>query len=200
LHLLRDGAPVSPVTDTPVRVGDDLLLRRLAEGDIPAVRTVLSGAFESEQLGQEVGSRLEDYCVSGQAGLTLDEQVRESLPTEYWVMVETGGEVLGICGLYRFSWAWKRSFWLGWFAVAPSRQNRGMGAIMLTTLLRIARSKGCQVFKVETGKGGKATAFYKKLGFVEEGVLSRHYSQNLDALVLSRDLSDVLPLDTGTER
>jgi N-acetylglutamate synthase-like GNAT family acetyltransferase len=183
----------------PVRMGDDLLLRRFVHKDIPAVRTILTGAFESVQLGQEVGSRLEDYCASGQAALTLDEQVHESLPTEYWVMVESGGQVLGICGLYRFGWAWKRSFWLGWFAVDPTRQNRGLGTTMLTTLLRIARTKGAEVFKVETGYGGKATAFYKKLGFLEEGVLSRHYSQNLDALILSRDLSDVHALGTVAE-
>ncbi len=175
-----------------VIVNESLSLRRLHRPDIDTMREIVAGAFESKSLGDEVAETLRHYCDSGRELLDLDEQTTEPLPSEYWALVNLeAGEPLGVCGLYRFAWAWEKSFWLGWFAVAPRLQGQGLGTTMLQTLFKVARTKGCEVFKVETGRGSRATDFYKKVGFMEEGVLSRHYSQTLDATVLSRDLTDI---------
>jgi len=175
-----------------IPVSASLMLQRFRQDQIDPIRAIVAGAFDSEALAEEVAHTLRCYCESGRALLELDEQTDEPLPTEYWIMVDLDTMTpLGICGLYRFAWAWEKSFWLGWFAVTPDRHGQGLGTDMLQTLFRIARSKGCEVFKVETGRGSRATQFYKKMGFTEEGVLSRHYSQTLDATVLSRDMADI---------
>jgi GNAT superfamily N-acetyltransferase len=182
-----------------VRVNDSMFLRRMEREDIASVREILAGAFDSERLGDEVAEDLRAHCDRGQHGLALDHQ-REAVPTEYWVLQEAGGgPPLCITGLYRFEWAWDRCFWLGWFAVAPDRMNQGIGSAALQTVLRIARAKGCEVFKVETGRGSRAIPFYKRHGFVEEAVLRRHYSRDLDAQVLARDMEDIVPAEVETD-
>jgi N-acetylglutamate synthase-like GNAT family acetyltransferase len=179
----------------PVDAEGAPVLRRLETGDIEAVREIVAGAFNSPDLGEKVAVYFDDYCRSGLDRLTLDQQPHESVPVEYWVLTDTvSGEVIGLCGLYRFRWAWTQSLWLGWTAIAPYLQSRGVGAAMLMTLMRIARARGAEVFKVETPLGGRAVSFYKKLGFIEEGILSKHYDADMDALVLSRDMSDITPL------
>jgi GNAT superfamily N-acetyltransferase len=178
-----------------VPVSASLILVRYQAGQQEAIRAIVAGAFDSQLLGDEVAHTLECYSKSGRADLELDQQTTEPLPTEYWTLIDVETKwPLGLCGLYRFAWAWEKSFWLGWFAVSSELHGQGLGTAMLQTLFQIARSKGCEVFKVETGRGSKATQFYKKMGFTEEGTLSRHYSQTLDATVLSRDLSDIEPL------
>ena len=175
-----------------VTVNTGYVLRRLRAPDIETVGRIVAGAFGSEEIGEEVTTMMRHYCASGRADLDLDEQETEPLPSEYWVLEDIrGGKLFGISGLYRFAWAWKRSFWLGWFAVSAEEHGKGLGTLMLQSLLRIAKTKGCEVCKVETARGGRATRFYERNGFAVEGILSKHYSSQLDAQVLSRSMEDI---------
>lgn len=172
-----------------IQLNDDIQLRRLKLDDIPAVRTVVAGAFNSADLGAEVARRFFLYCRSGQSGSDLTDQLDQQIPCEYWLLEDTCEHAcIGICGLYRAYWWWEGCLWLGWLAVDPSKQGHGYGTSMLNALITIARSRGASVLKVETSADGPATRFYLRMGFTVEGRLTQLYSANTDGVVMSRKI------------
>ncbi len=172
-----------------IQIDDSLLLRRLELSDISALQHVISGAFNSMDLGEEVARRLSLYCSSGQSQTRLTDQQDQQIPCEYWVLEGTcEHDCIGVCGLYRANWWWEGCLWLGWLAVDPSKQGHGYGTSMLNALITIARSRGASVLKVETSADGPATRFYLKMGFSVEGRLAQLYSANTDGVVMSRKI------------
>ncbi len=190
---------------TLVDAGGGFGLRRLRRSDIRAVQEVVASAFDSAPLGESVAATLHDYCAEGSDVRNLSEQPKDSLPSEYWVLVQLGDRsrpegtettqaIMGLCGFYRFRWGWEKSLWLGWFGVSAARQGQDLGTRMLRTLMGIARGKGCEIFHVEALRDGRAVEFYKRLGWQEQGVIPQHYGPNSDAVVLSRGLTDIAPI------
>lgn len=135
------------------------------------------------------------YVASGLVGIPLTNQPDEALPREYFAIVGDDADpelIGGVTGLYRLgTWTWPGNLWLGWTAVAPTLQGRGVGTAALQAVIRLARTRGAERLKVETDLGGRATQFYKRNGFVEEARLIDHYGRSADTLVLSRGLLDV---------
>ena len=192
------------VDTTLVDAGGGFGLRRLCRSDIKNVQEVVTSAFDSASLGESVATTLHDYCTEGSDVRSLSEQPKDSLPSEYWVLVQLGDGsgskashqqiVVGLCGLYRFRWGWEKSLWLGWFGVSAARQGQGLGTRMLQTLMGIARGKGGEIFHVEALREGRAAEFYKRLGWQEQGIIPQHYGPKSDAVILSRELADILPI------
>jgi GNAT superfamily N-acetyltransferase len=155
-------------------------------------------AFDSSEVGTDLRTMLDVYCAQGLVGVPLHRQSQEALPREYFAIVVgegTAERIAGITGIYRFgTWTWPGNLWLGWTAVDRPLQSRGVGTTALHLVMRIARSRGGERLKVETAYGGRATLFYARNGFVEEARLRAHYAPDLDALVLSRGLDDIEPM------
>jgi GNAT superfamily N-acetyltransferase len=149
----------------------------------------------------EVREQLEIYCGSGLDQIPLERQL-DGMPREYYAVCSGAGEqeqLVGVAGLYRLGlWTWSGVLWLGWFAIDTNRQRQGAGAAALEFLERFARARGAEVLKVETLAVGEAAGFYRKHGFADEAVLKCHYGAEYNALVLSKSLIGLEPLDPRT--
>ena len=179
-------------------LGEQYSIRPMHRADIPATREMVAAAFSSFELGDEVEHQLEVYCGCLLDSLPLEEQ-RDGLPREYYSIVQVAGtkeHIVGLAGLYRFGlWTWEKIWWIGWFCISPDHQAAGLGGEALEFLMRLARSRGAELLKVETPAGGRAVQFYEKNGFHREAVLKQHYSADLDAEVLTRSLDGVNSVD-----
>ncbi len=68
-------------------------------------------------------------------------------------------------------------------AVLPAHQSRGLGAQLLSTLIRSVREQGGQFLYVATGTIGYPLCFYQRAGFrvvaVEPDYFLQHYDEAL---------------------
>lgn len=72
---------------------------------------------------------------------------------------------------------WNRSVWVWEIGVAPSHRRRGIGRRLIAGLARRARKAGLRVLVCETQTTNvPAIDFYRKVGFVMEGVDFSYYS------------------------
>lgn len=174
----------------------DFYMRRLQHDDIIPVKHIVEEAFASASIGEIVTQTMVDYCNTGCHQLAIEDQPHQSVPVEYWVVVDEYS-LSGLCGIYRFNWAWEKSFWVAWFAIAPTFQKQGLGRATLSTMAKIARAKGCEVLKVETALNGKALGFYEHFGFKCEGIITKHYGPITDAAILSLELQSLdVPIES----
>jgi ribosomal-protein-alanine N-acetyltransferase len=73
--------------------------------------------------------------------------------------------------------------------VVPDHRRRGIGKELMALAEREMRGKGVRVMKLEVSVSNEgAIAFYKRLGYVYDGVLKGYYSWGEDAYVMKKDL------------
>jgi [ribosomal protein S18]-alanine N-acetyltransferase len=73
-------------------------------------------------------------------------------------------------------------------AVAPTWRRRGIAAVLLAELLRLAQQRGAgsATLEVRTSNAG-AVALYEKFGFVSAGVRPGYYPDREDAIIMWAD-------------
>ncbi len=80
--------------------------------------------------------------------------------------------------------------------VGPQFQGRGLGAMLVQTVLEAARTAQARRCLLEVRRGnGRAIALYRKHGFTENGVRRNYYpadSGREDALLMSLELASEL--------
>lgn len=99
--------------------------------------------------------------------------------------------ILGICGWHRYIWGPENRVWLGWFAVDPEFQRKGIGHEMMEKICKTASKKGFKKMFIETYSDDdflKARNFYEKFGFEEAGRIESYIKEGVDMVVYSRDL------------
>ncbi len=70
-------------------------------------------------------------------------------------------------------------------AVDPIHRKKGLGKVILSTLLNKAQLKGAQKATLEvSSENTSANSLYKKLGFKLEGIRHKYYQNGSDALIL----------------
>lgn len=77
-------------------------------------------------------------------------------------------------------------------AVHPDYRRRGIGRLLLETLVRESAKRGIQRLTLEVRRSNLAAqALYRGLGFKETGVRHRYYQDNReDALIMWKELKD----------
>jgi ribosomal-protein-alanine N-acetyltransferase len=75
-------------------------------------------------------------------------------------------------------------------AVHPDCWGRGIGSLLLGTLIEAARERGCgEVFLEVREDNGRARGLYRRRGFEEIGVRRGYYQPSgVDAIVMRKDL------------
>ncbi|MCW3490540.1 ribosomal protein S18-alanine N-acetyltransferase [Dethiobacter alkaliphilus] len=97
----------------------------------------------------------------------------------YYVAVEDD-EVVGYAGI----WIILDEAHVTNLAVCPTRQNRGVGQMLLYHLIKVAREKGALRMTLEVRfSNRKAQDLYKKFGFVSCGVRPNYYRDE-DAMIM----------------
>jgi GNAT superfamily N-acetyltransferase len=102
------------------------------------------------------------------------------------------GRVIGIVGLHHYEWGPSENVWLGWFAVAPQEQGKGLGRILLLEIQGVAYAQGFRKLFIET-YGSKtfemARVFYANQGFQEAGRIANYLPDSSDMIVFSKIIS-----------
>ena len=63
--------------------------------------------------------------------------------------------------------------WIYYFAVSPAHRGHGHGRALMQEVERLLRERGCPKLNLQVRSGNTdAVAFYRKLGYVEDDVIS----------------------------
>lgn len=85
---------------------------------------------------------------------------------------EAGATNAGIVGTCMVGYEGHRG-WINFLAVAPERQGDGIGQALMTEAERILREVGCAKINLQVrATNRKVVAFYERLGFASEELLS----------------------------
>lgn len=84
-------------------------------------------------------------------------------------------------------------------AVKPALHRKGIGALLLDTVINGAAKRGATRLHLEVRDGNPALELYQRLGFTavgrRHGYYRGHFGQSFDALTLSRSLNSTSPRD-----
>lgn len=115
------------------------------------------------------------------------EQFWEELaqPTRTYRVAFRGGALVGYAGIFCSG----ADADIQTIAVRPGEQRHGVGRVLLTELLRVAREQGATSLLLEVRADNVAAiAMYRDEGFEQIALRSRYYPDGSDALILRRSL------------
>jgi ribosomal protein S18 acetylase RimI-like enzyme len=101
------------------------------------------------------------------------------------------GTLAGISGLHHYEWGPDENVWLGWFAVSPKLQSRGLGIRLLAETERAARALGYRKLFIETYATPtfmRAVSFYARAGFRKAGKIENYLPDGSAMLVFLKEL------------
>jgi len=110
----------------------------------------------------------------------------------HYLVSREGSRLTGIVGLHHYEWGPPENVWLGWFAVEPECQGRGLGSSLMASICEHARSLGFRKLFIETYSSpafDKARAFYARQGFARVGGISAYLPDGADMVVFSKSLA-----------
>jgi len=121
-----------------------------------------------------------------------------AIPGAESVLAEAHGELTGFAIGYRDGPDLARVVTLD---VDPAFRRRGLGQRLLDALLvRLAASGATRALLEVDVRNSGAIAFYRRLGFAESGRLPSYYGRGLDALEMTRTMSEESNLARGEPR
>jgi RimJ/RimL family protein N-acetyltransferase len=146
-------------------------LRDATSDDAPAVEAVWAAvAAEGEWIGTELPLR---------AG--WQDRFREGVddPSRHWFVVDH--ETDGVVGAVSVT----HDLGIGHLgmAIIDGHRGRGLGKLLLSRAIDWHRGRGCHKVVLEVWPHNvRARGLYESMGFVDEGVLTRHYRRKSGAL------------------
>jgi ribosomal protein S18 acetylase RimI-like enzyme len=101
------------------------------------------------------------------------------------------GTMAGITGLHHYEWGPDENVWLGWFAVSPTLQGRGLGVRLMAETARAAKAHGYRKLFVETYDSptfSRAIRFYVQAGFRIAGSIENYLPDGSSMVVFLKEL------------
>jgi GNAT superfamily N-acetyltransferase len=95
----------------------------------------------------------------------------------YYFVWKNDSKVLGIAGLHQYNWGPKENVWLGWFALDPDLQGKGLGSRLFDEMVSLAKKMGFRKIFIETYISPtfeKARKFYLNKGFRPAGEIENY--------------------------
>jgi GNAT superfamily N-acetyltransferase len=158
-----------------------LPLEPMEAADIEQASTLVALAMNPDQ-GAYARKTLERHFSLKTAGID-DGRV-------YYVLREND-TIIGLTGLHHWSWGPSENVWLGWFAVHPDRQGKGLGTRLLAGTEEFARNMGYRKLFIEAYARGDfegAIGFYESRGYGRAGAIDGWLSGGEAMVVLSKKL------------
>jgi len=119
------------------------------------------------------------------------EIFRELLGSGGFFVYEVDGVIVGLCKATRLPGRANHVAHLGPLAVAPEFHGRGYAAAMLTEVLaRLEQDGALRIELMAEADNPRGIAFYRKLGFEQEGVQRKAYKRAAE----SSDVDEVMML------
>lgn len=104
-------------------------------------------------------------------------EITESRISVFYVLVDADGTILGYFG----TWHIVDQLQLCTFAVDPALHGRGLGAVLLNCVFRLAQRLECDVIQLEVrASNAAARALYRSRGFAEDAVRRNFYSKPVE--------------------
>ncbi len=113
-----------------------------------------------------------------------------------FLIYEENSEAVGLISVTRGKWRKNHVATIGGIAVPSSHQGKGVATRMITQLIDILIQEGLTRLELFVESDNpNAINLYKKLGFIEEGVLRAYFKRETDSaavdeLVMSRIISN----------
>lgn len=102
------------------------------------------------------------------------------------IVAELAGKIVGVVIGFKHTPLEGRVFWL---AVKPAYQNRGIGRLLLSYILRIFSRLGAVSATLEVRISNKrAQKLYTSMGFYVDSVIPSYYSDGEAALIMRKSL------------
>jgi ribosomal-protein-alanine N-acetyltransferase len=198
------------VTDSaPPHSAESYLIERMRLEDVPQVQVVETQSFSSpwsaQAYAQDIRSNKLAYYVVLRQVAASNDVTAPALPTlpvaqpvpglrDLWRRLTSQREpqpvvprppVLGFAGI----WLMVDEAHLVTIAVAPGQRGKGLGELLLVSMLDLATVLRATTMTLEVRVSNHvAQSLYRKYGFKNEGVRRRYYSDNgEDALVMTTD-------------
>jgi GNAT superfamily N-acetyltransferase len=95
----------------------------------------------------------------------------------HYFVWQNDSKVLGIAGLHHYNWGPKDNVWLGWFALDPDLQGKGLGSNLFDEMVSLAKKMGFRKIFIETYMSPtfeKAGKFYQNKGFKPAGEIENY--------------------------
>lgn len=109
--------------------------------------------------------------------------------TRYYVVAESGGEIIGYAGLFSPSSGVEAD--IQTVTVVKQRQNQGIGRALLANLLEEAARRAAPAVLLEVRVGNEsAIHLYESFGFVEIARRPNYYGRDLHALVMRKPMTE----------
>ena len=110
-------------------------------------------------------------------------------------VAETDGKIVGFLMLEWPGTGWNRVAEIGWIAVLPKYQRKGIGSNLIWDMVEYARNRGIRKVYVEPSvKNNAAIRFYVKNGFNFEATRKDWYRDGEDSTILGMHLQKDRPL------
>jgi ribosomal protein S18 acetylase RimI-like enzyme len=101
------------------------------------------------------------------------------------------GALAGLTGLHHYEWGPDENVWLGWFALSPKLQGRGLGVRLMAETEQAAKARGYRKLFIETYDTptfSQAIRFYAKAGFRKAGVIENYLPDGSSMMVFLKEL------------
>lgn len=139
--------------------------------------------MRKEDLAQIVD--LEKKCFNDAWNLEQIENELEVNPFSNGYMLKENDKVVA----YAFMWETFEMAQIARIGVDPDQRKKHYGQKMMKELFEKARSGGCEYMSLEVRESNTAAIkLYEKLGFVTVNVSKGYYSDNENAIVMTRAL------------
>ena len=113
--------------------------------------------------------------------------------SRYYFVWQNDSKVLGIAGLHHYNWGPKENVWLGWFALDPDLQGKGLGSKLFDEMIVLAKEMGFKKMFIETYISPafeKAREFYQNKGFKPAGEIENYLPDGEPMIVYLKVLED----------
>ena len=134
---------------------------------------------------EDLDQVLEVSSLSLKESWDLDSFSKElSNPLAKYLIAKINDKIVGFIGV----WTIIDEGHITNVAVHPEFREKGIGSILLTSLIEYSKDWGCNSLTLEVRSSNNAAkGLYKKFGFLEEGVRKKYYRDNEeDALIMWR--------------
>lgn len=101
------------------------------------------------------------------------------------------GALAGLTGLHHYEWGPDENVWLGWFALSPKLQGRGLGVRLMAETEQAAKALGYRKLFIETYDTptfSRAIRFYAKAGFRKAGMIENYLPDGSSMMVFLKEL------------
>ena len=132
---------------------------------------------------EDLDQVLEISSLSLKESWNLDSFSNElSNPLAKYLIAKINDKIVGFVGV----WTIIDEGHITNMAVHPEFREKGVGSILLTSLIEHSKDWGCTSLTLEVRSSNNAAkGLYKKFGFLEEGVRKKYYRDNEeDALIM----------------